>query len=118
MMCNKSSVCLNKEKSLFTSELIPVAVTSKTNKAHKNIKQLFHAVRLKENTFNILDENALRLTICSKATSITCLELKQISRNFSHNPTFTGKIKNMFFLKHEVIGTCLMLWIDTCGYYN
>lgn len=35
---NKSSVYLNTEKSLLTSELIPATVTSKNNKAHKNIK--------------------------------------------------------------------------------
>lgn len=35
---NKSSVFLNTEKSLLTSELIPATVTSKNNKAHKNIK--------------------------------------------------------------------------------
>lgn len=35
---NKSSVFLNTEKSLLSSELIPATVTSKNNKAHKNIK--------------------------------------------------------------------------------
>lgn len=35
---NKSSVFLNTEKSLLTSELIPATVTRKNNKAHKNIK--------------------------------------------------------------------------------
>lgn len=74
MTCNKSSVSLNKKKSLFTSEIISVTVTSKTNKAHKNIKKLFCAVKLKENTFN--DEKAVRLTICSNTTSITCWEMR------------------------------------------
>lgn len=59
MTCNKSSVSLNKEKSLFTSELIPVTVTSKTNKAHKNIKKLLYIARLKENTLNVLDEKII-----------------------------------------------------------
>lgn len=117
-MCNKSSVCLNKEKSLFTSELIPVAVTSKTKKAHKNIKQLFYAVRLKENSFNVLDEKALRLTICSKTSSITCLELKKIVRICPHTQLFQEKIENMSLLKHEVIGDRLMLRIDTYRYCN
>lgn len=35
---NKSSVFLNTEKSLLRSELIPATLTSKNNKAHKNIK--------------------------------------------------------------------------------
>lgn len=84
MTCNKSSVSLNKDKSLFTSELIPVTVTSKTNKAHKNIKKLFYAVRLQENTFNALDEKAFKPTICSNTTSITCWEMKQRSRTHPH----------------------------------
>lgn len=40
MTRNKSSASLNKEKLLFTCELIPATVTSKTNKAHKNKKKL------------------------------------------------------------------------------
>ena len=91
MTCNKSSVSLNKEQSLFTSELIPVTVTSKTNKAHKNIKKLFYVVRLKENTFNVLDEEAFRLTICSNTTSITCWEMKQIPRTHPHSQLLQEK---------------------------
>lgn len=76
MTCNKSSVSLNKKKSLFTSEIISVTVTSKTNKAHKNIKKLFCAVKLKENTFKVSDEKAVRLTICYNKTSITRWEMR------------------------------------------
>ena len=58
---NKSSVFLNTEKSLLTSELIPATVTSKNNKAHKNIK--VHPLQLaggkKRNVFSFSDEKHL-----------------------------------------------------------
>lgn len=56
---NKSSVFLNTEKSLLTSELIPATLTSKNNKAHKNIK--VHPLQLseKKNVFNFSDEKHL-----------------------------------------------------------
>lgn len=76
MTRKKSSVSLDKDKSLFTSELIPVTVTNKNNKAYKNIKKLLYAVRLKENMFNVRDEKAFKLTICSNTASIICWEMK------------------------------------------
>jgi len=98
MTCNKSSVSLTKEKSLFTRELIPVTVTSKTNKAHKKIKKLFYAVRLKENTFNVLDEKAFRLRICSTTTSVTCRKMKQVSKSRPHPQLLQEKQETFLFL--------------------